>query len=77
MHLSMLSPRKGVGELGVWGAFDFSEEFLVRISTVGPQNWVKPDQIPHHGEVISLKFIVVVVYILEITDINCQAFFFY
>ena len=35
MHLSMLSPR---------GAFDFSEEFLVKIPTVGPQNWVKSDQ---------------------------------
>ena len=43
MHLSMLSPRGGT--LGICGAFDFSEEFLVKIPTVGPQNWVKSDQI--------------------------------
>ena len=47
MHLSMLSPRGGGGggTLGICGAFDFSEEFLVKIPTVGPQNWVKSDQI--------------------------------
>ena len=33
MHLSMLSPT------------DFSEEYLVKIPTVGPQNLVKSDQI--------------------------------
>ena len=30
---------------GICGAFDFSEEFLVKIPTVGPQNLVKSDQI--------------------------------
>ena len=46
MHLSMLSPRGGGGGTpGIHGAFDFSEEFLVKIPTVGPQNWVKSDQI--------------------------------
>ena len=45
MHLSMLSPRGGGGTPGICGAFDFSEEFLVKIPTVGPQNWVKSDQI--------------------------------
>ena len=44
MHLSMLSPRGG-GTPGICGAFDFSEEFLVKIPTVGPQNLVKSDQI--------------------------------
>ena len=32
-------------DLRICGAFDFSEEFLVKILTVGPQNWVKSDQI--------------------------------
>ena len=39
MHLSMLSPRGGTP--GICGAFDFSEDFLVKVPTVGPQNWVK------------------------------------
>ena len=30
---------------GICWAFDFSEEFLVKIPTVGPQNLVKSDQI--------------------------------
>ena len=29
----------------ICGAFDFSEEFLVKIPTVGPQNLIKLDQI--------------------------------
>ena len=33
------------GTLGICGAFDFSEEFLVKIPTVGSQNLVKSDQI--------------------------------
>ena len=33
------------GTTGICGAFDFSEEFLVKIPTVGPQNLVKQDQI--------------------------------
>ena len=47
MHLSMLSPRGGGGggDPGICGAFEFSEEFLVKIPTVWPQNWVKSDQI--------------------------------
>ena len=35
---------EGGGTPGICGAFDFSEEFLVNIPTVGPQNWVKSDQ---------------------------------
>ena len=36
----------GGGETpGICVAFDFSEEFLVKIPTVGPQNLVKSDQI--------------------------------
>ena len=39
MHVSMLSPSGGGGGTpGICGAFDFSEEFLVKIPTVGPQN---------------------------------------
>ena len=30
---------------GICGAFDFSEEFLVKIPIVGPQNRVRSDQI--------------------------------
>ena len=45
MHLSVLSPRRGGGSPGICGAFDFSEEFLVKIPTVGLQNLVKLDQI--------------------------------
>ena len=44
MHLSMSSPRKG-GTPGICGAFDFSEEILVKIPTVEPQKLVKSDQI--------------------------------
>ena len=39
-----VKPEEG-GTPGICGAFDFSEEFLVKIPTVGPQNWVKSDQI--------------------------------
>ena len=41
----MLSPRRGGGNPGRSGEFDFSEEFLVKIPTMGPQNLVKSDQI--------------------------------
>ena len=34
----------GGGTLGRCGAFDFSEDFLVKIPTIGPQNLVKSDQ---------------------------------
>ena len=37
---------EGGGDPGICGAFDFSEEFLVKIPTVGPQNLVKSNQIP-------------------------------
>ena len=39
MHLS-----EG-GTPGICGAFDFSEEVLVKIPTMGPKNLVKSDQI--------------------------------
>ena len=38
--------------------------------------WSDEIKYPHLGEVISLKFIVVVEYILQIIDIICQAFLF-
>ena len=34
-----VSPRGGTP--GICGTFDFSEDFLVKVPTVGPQNWVK------------------------------------
>ena len=37
----MLTQR---GTPGIFGAFDFSEEFLVKFPTMGPQNLVKLDQ---------------------------------
>ena len=40
-----VKPEGGGGTPGICGAFDFSEEFLVKIPTVGPQNLVKSDQI--------------------------------
>ena len=36
---------EGGGTPGICGAFDFPEEFLVKIPTVGPQNLVKSDQL--------------------------------
>ena len=46
MHVSMLSPRGGGGGTpGRCGPFDFSEEVLVKIPTMGPQNLIKSDQI--------------------------------
>ncbi len=42
-HLSMLSPKGGGG--GNPGCMYFSEEFLVKAPTVGPQSVVKSDQI--------------------------------
>ena len=35
----------GGGIPGMCGAFDFSEEFVIKIPIVGPQNLVKSDQI--------------------------------
>ena len=41
-----INVKPEVGEPpGICGAFDFSEEFLVKIPTLGPQNLVKLDQI--------------------------------
>ena len=40
----MLIKQEG-GTPGICGAFEFSEEFLVKIPTMGPQNLVKSDQI--------------------------------
>ena len=41
-----VKPEGGGGVTsGICGAFDFSEEFLVKIPTVGAQNLVKSDQI--------------------------------
>ena len=40
-----VKPEGGGGTPGRCGAFDFSEEFLVKIPTMGPQNSVKSDQI--------------------------------
>ena len=44
-HYASINFKPEGGTPGICGAFDFSEEFLVKIPTVGPQNWVKSDQI--------------------------------
>ena len=43
--INVKSEVGGGGTPGICGAFDFSEEVLVKIPTVGPQNLVKSDQI--------------------------------
>ena len=43
LHLPMLSLRDGIP--GICGAFDLSEKVWVKIPTVGPQTFVKSDQI--------------------------------
>ena len=45
MHLSVLSPRGGGGPRAYVGHFIFTEECLVKISTLGPEKWVKSDQV--------------------------------
>ena len=44
-YASISVKPEGGGTPGICGAFDFSEKFLVKIPTVGPQNLVKSDQI--------------------------------
>ena len=61
-------PREYVGHLTV------QKNFWSKSPPRGPKIWSNQIKYPHVGEVISLKFIVVLVYILQITDINCQAF---
>ena len=39
-----VKPKGGRGS-GICGAFDFTEEFLVKIPTLGPEKMVKSDQI--------------------------------
>lgn len=68
----MLNPRGATP--GICGAFDFQKIFRSKSPPWGPKTGSNQIKYPHLGEVISLKFIVVVVYILQIIDINCQAF---
>ena len=67
----MGGPRAYVGHL------TFQKIFWSKSPPWGPKTGSNKIKYPHLREVISLKFIVVVVYILQIIDINCQAFFFY
>ena len=62
MHLSMLSLRGGGGGTpGICGEFDFPEEFLDKIPTVGPQNLVKSDQIsPPWGSNIHVQQVLLI-----------------
>ena len=48
VHRLFPSPSRGGGGggiPGICGAFDFSEEFLVKIPTLGPKNLIRSDQI--------------------------------
>ena len=36
---------KGGGTLGLYGAFDFSQDFLAKIPIVGPKNLIKSDEV--------------------------------
>ena len=45
LYASINVKPEGGGGGHICGAFDFSEEFLFMIPTVGLQNWVKSDQI--------------------------------
>ena len=67
MHLSMSSPRRGdPRHTCMWG-IAFSEEFLVKILTLGPEKWVKWNQIsPPWANNILLS--IAVLYILWITS---------
>ena len=56
------------------GHLTFQKNFWSESPPWGPKIESNQIKYPHLGEVISLKFIVVVVYILQIIDINCQAF---
>lgn len=60
MHLSVLSPRGGGVYVGHFGQNPYREALKFGH--------------PYLGEGISLKFIVFGVNILQIIDINCQAF---
>ena len=64
---------EGGGGQAYVGHLTFQKNFWSTPPPWGPQNLVKSDQISHLGEVISLTFIEVVVYILQIIDINCQS----
>ena len=59
------------------GHLTFQKIFWSKSPPWGPKTGSNKIKYPHLREVISLKFIVVVVYILQIIDINCQAFFLY
>ena len=56
-------PRAHVGHL------TFHKNFRSKSLPWGPNIWSNQIKYPHHGEGISLKFIVVVVYILQIIDV--------
>ena len=56
MHLSMLSLRGGGGGTpGMCGAFDFSEEFLVKIPPWGPKIGSNQIKYPHLFHQFILK----------------------
>ena len=70
----MLSLRgEGEGTLGICGALTFWKNFWSKSPPWDSKIWSNQIKCPHPGEVIFFKFMVVVVYYLQIIDINCQA----
>ena len=67
MHLSMLSPRGG--PRAYVGHLNFHKNFWSKSLLWGLKIWSNQIKYPHLGEAISLKFIVVVVHILQIIDV--------
>ena len=69
-----VKPEGGDRARAYVGHLTFQKSFWSKSPPWGPKIASNQIKYPHLGEVISLKFIVVVVYILQNIDINCQAF---
>ena len=65
----------GGGTRAYVGHMTFQKSFWSKSPLWSPKIGSNQIKYPHHGEVISLKFIVVIVYILQIIDKHYQAFF--
>ena len=65
MHLSMLSPRGGGGPRAYVGHLTFQKIFWSKSPPWGPKTGSNKIKYPHLREVISLKFIVVVVVVCQ------------
>ena len=73
-HLSIFSPR---GDRAYVGHLTFHKNFWSKSPPWGPKIWSNQIKYSHLGEAISLKFIVVVVHILQIIECIKIAKLFY